>query len=159
VRRTREMAASPVRSASATWTVITDLVADTVAQSSSLSREEAVQAMSAAEAVGRMLIAGGHLHKHPITLVAGKVHCEITTVSGPAALTLEENLKPVPGAAGADAFTIYLPSPAPLQKQVKAAADRHARLSDAAPPAAETKAASSGPLIDREALRRAVTQR
>lgn len=159
MRRTREVAASPVRSASATWTVIADLVADTVAQSSSLSRDEAVQAMSAAEAVGRMLIAGGHLHKHPITLVAGKVHCEITTVSGTAALTLEENLNPVPGAAGADDFTIYLPSPAPLQKQVKAAADGHARLSDAAPPAAETKAASSGPLIDREALRRAVIQR
>jgi hypothetical protein len=153
------VAASPVRSASSTWSVIADLVADTVAQSSVLSRDEAVQAMSAAEAVGRMLIAGGHLHRHPITLVAGKVHCEITTVSGTAALRLEENLNPIAGAAGADDFTIYLPSPAPLQEQVKAAADGHTRLSDAAPPAAETKAASSGPLIDREALRRAVTQR
>ncbi|WP_201247720.1 MULTISPECIES: hypothetical protein [Frankia] len=110
------MAASPVRSASATWTVITDLIADTVAQSSSLSRDEAGRAMSAAEAVGRMLIAGGHLNKHPVTLVAGKVHCEITTVSGAAALTLEENLNPVPGAAGADDFMIYLPSPAPLHE-------------------------------------------
>ncbi len=153
------MAASPLRSASVTWSVIAGLVADTVAQSSGLSRDEAVQAMSAAEAVGRMLVAGGHLHKHPITLVAGEVHCEITTVSGTAALTLEENLNPVPGAAGADEFTVYLPSPAPLQEQVRAAVDGHARLSDAAPPAAETKAASSGPLIDREALRRAVTQR
>jgi hypothetical protein len=153
------VAASPVRSASATWTVIAELVVDTVAQSSSLSRDEAVQAMTAAEAVGRMLIAGGHLHKHPITLVAGKVHCEITTVSGSAALTLEENLNPVPGAAGADDFTIYLPSPAPLQEQVKAAADGHARLSAAAPPAAETKATSSGSLIDLEALRGAVNQR
>lgn len=159
MRRTREVAATPVRSASATWTVIAGLVADTVAQSSSLSRDEAVQAMSAAEAVGRMLVAGGHLHKHPITLVAGKVHCEISTVSGTAALTLEENLNPVPGAAGAGDFMIYLPSPAPLQEQVKGAADGHVRLSDAAPPAAETKAASSGLLIDREALRRAVTQR
>ncbi|MGI8335178.1 hypothetical protein ACRYCC_34960 [Actinomadura scrupuli] len=157
--RTREVAASPVRSASATWTVIADLVADTVAQSSSLSRDEAVQAMSAAEAMGRMLIAGGHLHKHPITLVAGRVHCQITTVSGTAAIALEENLNPVPGATGADDFTIHLPSLAPLQEQVKAAANGHARLSDAAPPAPETKAAASGPLIDREALRRAVTQR
>ncbi|WP_297662167.1 hypothetical protein [Pseudonocardia sp.] len=148
-----------MRSASATWSVIADLVAETVAQSSALSRDEAVQAMSAAEAVGRMLIAGGHLHKHPLTLVAGKVHCEITTVSGTAALTLEENLNPVPGATGADDFTIHLPSPAPLQEQVKAVADGHARLSDAAPPVPETKAASSGPLIDLEALRRAVTHR
>lgn len=159
MRRAREVAASPVRSASATWTVIADLVTDTVAQSSSLSRDEAVQAMSAAEAVGRMLIAGGHLNKHPITLVAGKVHCEITTVSGSAALTLEENLNPVPGAAGADAFTIYLPSPAPLEELVKAAANADARLSDGTPPTGETKAASAGPLVDREALRRAVTQR
>ncbi|RKS07020.1 hypothetical protein DFP74_2671 [Nocardiopsis sp. Huas11] len=159
MRRTRQVAASPVRSASETWAVISDLLADTVAQSSALSRDEAVQAMSAAEAVGRMLIAAGHLHKHPITLVAGKVHCEITTVSGTAALTLEENLNPVPGAAGADNFMIYLPSPAPLQEQVKAVADKHARLSDAVPPAPETKVANSGPLIDREALRRAVTQR
>lgn len=159
MRRTRQVAASPVRSASGTWAVIADLVADTVAQSSALSRDEAVQAMSAAEAVGRMLVAAGHLQQHPITLVAGKVHCEITTVSGTAALTLEENLNPVPGAAGADDFTIHLPSPAPLQEQVNAAADRHARLSGAVPPAPDTKAANSGPLIDREALRRAVNQR
>ncbi|MDQ7806259.1 hypothetical protein Q5425_21155 [Amycolatopsis sp. A133] len=148
-----------MRSASATWTVIADLVADTVAQSSALLRDEAVQAMAVAEAAGRMLIAGGHLHKHPITLVAGKVYCEITTVSGTAALALEENLNPVPGAAGADAFMIYLPSPAPLQQQVKEAANAHARLSDGSPPTEQTKAASSGPLIDREALRQAVTQR
>ncbi|MEV0691216.1 hypothetical protein [Streptomyces sp. NPDC050388] len=148
-----------MRSASGTWLVIADLVADTVAQSSALSRDEAVQAMSVAEAVGRTLIAGGYLQQHPITLVAGKVHCEITTVSGTAALRLEENLNPVPGAAGADEFTIHLPSPVPLQELVKAAADGHARLSDAVPPAPETKAAHSGPLIDREALRRAVTQR
>jgi hypothetical protein len=159
VRRAREVAATPVRSASATWAVIADLVTDTVAQSSSLSRDEAVQAMSAAEAVGRMMVAGGHLDKHPITLVVGKVHCEITTVSGTAALALAENLNPVPGAAGADDFTIYLPSPVPLQDQVKSAAAEHARLSDAAPPAPQTKAASSGALIDHEALRRAVTQR
>lgn len=159
MRRTRQVAASPVRSASGTWAVIADLLADTMAPSSALSRDKAVQAMSAAEEVGRMLIAAGHLHKHPITLVAGKVHCEITTVSGTEALTLEENLNPVPGAAGADDFMIHLPSPAPLQEQVKAAVNKHARLSDAVPPAAETKAANSGPLIDREALRRAVTQR
>ncbi|WP_344011468.1 hypothetical protein [Nocardiopsis exhalans] len=148
-----------MRSASGTWVVIADLLADTVEQSSALSREETVQAMSAAEAVGRMLVTAGHLAKHPIILVAGKVHCEITTVSGTAALTLDENLNPVPGAAGADDFMIYLPSPAPLQEQVKIAANKHARLSDAVPPAPETKAANSGPLIDREALRRAVTQR
>ncbi|MEV2270471.1 hypothetical protein [Nonomuraea africana] len=157
--RTRQVAASPVRSASGTWAVISDLVADTVAQSSMLSRDEAAQAMSAAEAVGRMLIAAGHLQQYPITLVAGKVYCEITTVFGTAALMLEENLNPVPGAAGADDYVIHLPSPVPLQELVKATADGHARLSDAVPPAPETKTANAGPLIDIEALRRSVTQR
>lgn len=154
MRRARELAASPVRSASATWAVMTDLVADTMACSSSLARDEAVQAMSAAEAVGRMLVAGGHLQKEPIVLVAGNLYCEMTTVSGTAALSLEENLAPVPGAADADNFTIHLPSPNPLEEQVKAAAGRHPRLSVAAPAVKETRAASSGPLIDREALRR-----
>ncbi|RUP64632.1 hypothetical protein SSPNP10_28345 [Streptomyces sp. NP10] len=64
-----------MRSASGAWAVVSDLVA----QSSVLSRDEAVQAISATEAVGRMLIAAGHLRQHSITLVAGKVHCEITT--------------------------------------------------------------------------------
>lgn len=158
MRRVREVAASPVRSASETWTVVANLVIDTVAQASEHLRDEALQAMAVAEPVGRMLVAGGHLQKHPITLIADKVHCEITTVSGAAALTLEENLNPVPGAAGASDFRIYLPSPAPLQQQVKAAAGGHARLTDAAPPAPEVKAASAASLIDREALRRAVAQ-
>lgn len=158
MRRARQVAASPARSASGTWAVIADLVADTLAQSSALARDESMRAMAAAEGVGRMLIAAGHLQQHPITLVAGAAHCEITTVSGTAALTLEENLSPVPGAAGADDFTIHLPSPAPLQEQVKAVVNAHSHLSDAVPPALETKAANSGPLIDREALRRAVTQ-
>ena len=73
--------------------------------------------MAAAAPAGRMLIAGGHLDRHPLTLIAGLVHCEITTVSGTAALTAEENLNPVPGAAAAATFTIYLPSPEPLASE------------------------------------------
>jgi hypothetical protein len=157
--RTRQIAASPLRSASATWTVITNLVADTVARSTALTRAEAEQALSAAGPVGRMLIAGSHLDRYPVTLVVGTVHCEITTISGTAALTAEENLNPIPGAAGADCFTIHLPSPDPLQEQVKTAVAGHPRLSDAAPPAPEAKAVHSGPLIDHAALRRAVAER
>ena len=87
------------------------------------------------------------------------MHCEITTVSGTAALTAEENLNPVPGAADAETFTIYLPSPDPLGPVVSAAVAGHARLSDATPPAEPKAAASSAPLIDLEALRKAVTGR
>lgn len=157
--RHRTIAAAPLRSASATWRVITDLVADTIAKSSALSREEAEQAMSAAAAAGRMLIAGGHLDRHPITLSAGAVHCEITTVSGTAALTAEENLNPIPGAANADSFTIYLPAPDPLQGLVAETVAGHDRLSGSKPPAPRSEAGKAGPLIDTAALRQAVAER
>lgn len=153
--RTRQIAASPVRSASATWAVIADLIADTVAASPVLSRTEAEDALHAASAVGRVLIAAGHLDRSPITLVAGTVHCEITTVSGTAALAHEENLLPVPGASGAQDFTVYLPSPDPLHDQVEAAASGHLRLSATAAPAPPAAVPRSGPLLDQAALRQA----
>jgi hypothetical protein len=157
--RYRTIAASPLRSASATWQVITDLIADTVATSSALSRADAVEAMSVAAPAGRMLVAGGHLDRYPLTLVAGLVYCEITTVSGAAALDAEENLNPVPGAVGAEAFTIYLPSPVPLGAAVLAAVAGHTRLSGAVPAAESQPAARSGPLIDLDALRKEGTER
>jgi hypothetical protein len=157
--RYRTIAAAPVRSASATWQVITALVADTIATSATLTRSEAEQAMSGAAPAGRMLIAGGHLDQHPLTLITGLVHCEITTVSGTAALTAEENLNPVPGAAAAETFTIYLPSPDPLGPVVTAAVAGHARLSGATPPSEPLTAASTEPIIDLGALRKAVTGR
>jgi nucleoid-associated protein YgaU len=158
--RCRTVAATPVRSVSAAWQVITDLVADTIEVSNVLSRSDAEQAMAAAAGAGRMLIGGGHLDRHPLTLIAGLVHCEITTVSGTAALTAEENLHPVPGAAGAATFTIYLPATGPLAGVVADAVAAHPRLSDAAPPAPERRAAAgTGPLIDVDAVRKAVTGR
>jgi hypothetical protein len=157
--RHRTVAASPVRSASAAWRVITDLVADTIATSASLSRAEAQQAMSVAAPAGRMLIAGGHLDRHPLVLVAGLVHCEITTVSGASALATEENLNPIPGATTAEAFTVYLPGPEPLESVIGAAVAGHARLSDAVPVPESSTASSSEPLVDLNALRKAVAER
>jgi hypothetical protein len=157
--RHRSIAASPMRSAAATWQVITALVADTIATSTLLSRAEAQQAMSVAAPVGRMLIAGGHLDRYPLILVAGLVHCEITTVSGTAALATEENLNPIPGATVAESFTVYLPSPEPLESEVAAAAASHARLSDAMPVPESTMASHSEPLVDLNAPRKAVTER
>ena len=149
-----------MRSSSATWQVITDLVADTVAVSAFLSRSDPEQAMAVAASAGRMLIAGGHLDRCPLTLIAGLVHCEITTVSGTAALTAEENLNLVPGAAGAATYTIYLPAPDPLATVVAEAVAGHSRLSDAPPPAAGARAATeTAPLIDLDAVRKGVTGR
>lgn len=156
--RYRTVAAAPVRNASTAWQVITDLVADTIAASAALSRSDAEQAMAAAAPAGRMLIAGGHLDRHPVTLIAGLVHCEITTVSGTPALTAEENLNPIPGAVGAASYTIHLPAPGPLAAVVADAVAGHPSLSDAPPPAPGARGATgTGLLIDLDAARKAVT--
>lgn len=157
--RYRTIVASPLRSATATWQVITDLVADTIEKSPSLSRDDAERAMAVAVPVGRMLVAGGHLDRCPVTLIAGTVHCEITTISGTAALNAEENLNAISGAATASTYTIYLPAPEPLQAAVAVAVSGHAHLSNAEPPLARTHTAGATPLIDTEALRKAVAQR
>jgi hypothetical protein len=158
--RYRTVAATPVRSASATWQVITDLVTGTIAAAATLPRSDAEQAMAAAAPAGLMLVAGGHLDRHPLTLIAGLVHCEITTVSGTAALTAEENLNPLPGAAGATTYTVHLPVPDPLAAVVADAVAGHPRLSSAPPPAPGAQATSgTGPLIDPDAVRKAVTSR
>ena len=111
--------------------------------------------MSAAAGAGRMLIAGGHLDEQPLVLVAGDLHCEIKTVSGTAAFTVEENLNPIPGAASAASFTIHLPSPVPLADVVSDAVAKHPRLSDAVP-TARTASTAPTPLVDLGALRNAV---
>ena len=157
--RSRVIIAAPVRSASDTWQVISRLVADTVATSALCTEQDAEAAMQAAGPVGRMLIAGGHLDRTPVVLVAGSVHCEITTVSGTTALRAEENLNAIPGAAAATSFTIYLPTPDPLTRLVADAAATHPRLSAAAPPAPEQQARGGAALVDTDALRRAVTGR
>lgn len=159
--RSRSIAAAPVRSASATWQVITDLIADTVAVSATCTRDDAEAAMRVAAPAGRMLIAGGHLDRLPIVLIAGTVHCEITTISGSPALNAEENLNIIPGAAAATTFTIHLPSPDPLAAVIADAVAGHSRLSASAPPVPQQQnAAQAGAaLIDIDALRKAATSR
>jgi hypothetical protein len=153
--RHRSIAGAPVRGSSATWAVITDLIIRTVAVSPSLSPSDAEQAMWGAASAGRMLIAGGHLDEQPLVLVAGDLHCEITTVSGNAAFTVEENLNPIPGAASAASFTIHLPSPVPLADVVSDAVAKHPRLSDVIP-TARTASTTPAALVDLGTLRNAV---
>ena len=158
--RRRTIIAAPVRSASTTWQVITDLVAGTVAASATCTRSDVEAAMRAAAPAGRMLVAGGHLDNLAVVLIAGAMHCEITTISGTQALNAEENLNVIPGAGTASTFTIYLPAPAALKQVVADAVKGHPRLSDASPPTAATATTSSGAsLVDTAALRRAVAGR
>ena len=156
--RRRQVAASPRRGSTETWEVISQLVIDTVTQSRHLTSGEVVKSMSAAAPVGRMLVAGGHLESQPLTLVVGKTHAEISTVAGVTAIQLDEELDPIPGAADATDFMIYLPSPTPLQKAIADAINGDEHLADSAPPVTasetETGSAASAPLIDLDALRR-----
>ena len=144
MQRRRTIAAAPERRASETWAVISALVADTLERSPSITRGEVVAAMEAAAPAGRMLVAGGHLDAHPVVLVAAPVHVSITTASGVAATSLEENLEPVPGGASATAWTVYLPTPDPLGDAVRAVAAGSAHLSaEEAPTDAEPSVAAS----------------
>jgi len=111
-------------------------------------------AMAAAAPAGVMLIAAGHLDRHAVVIVAPPLHLSITTVSGTAASTVEENLGPVPGGASADDWVIHLPTPDPLGDVVRSVAKGSARLSTEPPPDDAAKSASQveGDLIDLEAL-------
>lgn len=152
--RHRSIAASPARGTGEAWDAIAALIADTLERSPSISRADVEGAMAHAAGVGRLLIAGGHLEKIPITLVAGELRLEVTTVSGDKALSSEENSNPVPGAASAQEWKIYLPQCSPLEAAVKDVAKGHSGLSSADPPAATEASTTAGATLDESALTR-----
>jgi hypothetical protein len=154
MQRRRQIAAVPARSASETVPTINALLRETLAASPSLPTTEVDEALDVARPALLALVSGGHTDQHPLVLVAAVLHLSVTTVSGDSALTLDENLNPVPGASSATTWTLYLPTPDPLAGLVRATAKQHARLSAEAPPAtadAETKATSP---VDFDALSR-----
>jgi len=144
VRRRRDIAASPQRGAPEVWEAIKSLIGDTLERSSIIERADVDAALEPLDTVGRMLISAGHLEKHALVLVAGEVWLEVHTVSGGPALTLEENLNPVPGAAGATDWTLYVPQVEPMAKLVRTTVKGHEHLS-ADEPAAPTEARAAAP--------------
>jgi hypothetical protein len=159
MQRHRDIAAAPCRASAATWQVITDLVADTLDRSPHLARADVETVMLTARIAGLPLVAGGHLDTHPITLVAGSVNCTIGTVSGTAALSLEENLGAIPGAAAATGFTVHLPVTDPLADLIRATARRSPHLSSRPPdPPAGQADGERRDLVDFEALARRARQ-
>lgn len=150
MQRHRQVAATPLRQASETWDAISQLIVDTLDRSPQIERDDVKAAVDAAATVGRALIAAGHLDKHALVLVAEPVYLNITTVSGTAALALDENLGPVPGGATASDWMIHLPTPDPVADVVTQAAIGNPHLSADKPPsgsaAGSAKAASDGAL-------------
>lgn len=154
MERTRTIACAPARGTTQAWGVISDLVIDTLARSADVERDDVEAALSAASGVGRQLIAGGHLENDCITVVAENLYLKIFTVSGDEALTIEENLAPVPGGGSARDWKLHLPTCEPLATQVKAAAKSHDRLSAQEPAALSVKEAATASAVDEDALRR-----
>jgi hypothetical protein len=157
MRRRRELAAAPQRSASETWQTLATMVRETLVCSPSVDDVEVDEALAAARPAGLALIAGGHLDRHPLVVVGAPVHLSIITVSGDGALALEEN-PGVPGGASIEEWTIYLPTPDPLGASVRASAATHDRLSSDEPPADAEEQTSTASILDRDALAKRVSR-
>lgn len=134
MQRHRQVAAAPQRRASETWEAIGKLIGATLDRSPHISVDDVFSTMEHASSVGRALVAAGHLDKHALVVVADPIYLNITTVSGVAATTLDEDLGPVPGGATATDWMIYLPTPEPVAEAVRAAASGASHLSAEEPP-------------------------
>lgn len=156
--RRRDVAASPVRRADETWTVIVELIADTLDRSGAIERADVVEAFGAADIIGPRLVSARHLEKSPVVLVADPVHLCVYTVSGVEAISLEENLGPVPGGSSASTWKVHLPAPEPLTADVTAAVADSDHLTTDTPPSTVVKSTASAELLDFDALARRLSQ-
>ena len=156
--RRRDVAASPVRRADETWAVIVDLIADTLDRSGAIERADVLEAFGPAGIIGPRLVSARHLEKSPVVLVADPVHLSVYTVSGVEAISIEENLGPVPGGSSASTWKVHLPAPEPLTTDVTAAVADSDHLTTDTPPSTVVKSAASAELLDLDALARRLSQ-
>lgn len=150
--RRRQIAASPVRSAAEAWGVIGDLVASTLSKSPAITDTEVKGVMDALAPAGIALVASGYTESKPIHVVACPLYLTMTTVGGEDAFSAmdDENLNPVPGAATADEWTVYLPKPdglSALVEEVVRGVD-HASTDDPPTEPATKEASADTPTID-----------
>lgn len=143
--RHRDIAASPARNPAQAWDVVCDLLASTLSRSPNLDQATIATSLSSIVSAGRALVATGALTREPLTLVAEPLRLTISTVESDGALDLleDENLNPVPGAATATDWTLYLPAPDGLANLVVSDAAGVPHVSIEPPPeeAASSKAA------------------
>lgn len=132
-----------------------DLIRDSLERSPHITAGEVEASLDAAAGIGRQLVAGGYLdrERNTVTVIAADLHLSLSTVSGDKALSLEENLNFVPGAASAESWTIYLPTPDPLGTMIEQLAGADAHLSDETPPDSRSETKSGAAVVDAAALR------
>ena len=149
--RHRDIAASPVRTSAETWDAIRELIAATLARSEHVDGAMVRRTLDHAAPAGTALVAAGYTGGADITLVAAPLRLTIRTVGGYEAFKAhaDENLNPVPGAASAQDWTVYLPSPAGLSALGDDVIEGAEHLSSGPPPQeAQESANTSTPVID-----------
>lgn len=150
--RHRDIAASPVRTAFETWETIANLIVSTLERSPDLDGADIRHTLDSLTPVGLALVAPGHLDRQPLTLTAAPLHLTINTRSGEEALRAleEENLNPVPGAATASNWMLYIPRPDGIAALIDEITSDLTRVSTDPAPASSTieSAASTGVDID-----------
>jgi len=162
VIRYRTMAAAPARTGAHAWDTIVTLLEETLSRSPEIPAGSVRAVLELLRGLGPALIAGGHLERCPLVLVAGALELHVGTASGEDALTLQENHNPVPGGTSAPAgWVLHLPTGTPLTAALADATDQTEHLSTDRPPAAGAArtavaaAGTGGPgLLDLDALRR-----
>ena len=152
MQRRRTIAAAPRRTATEVWATICSLIGDTLERSSSINRAHVDTALAPLGQLARMLISAGHLENHPLVLVADDLWLEISTASGVEALTMDENLNPVPGGGTATDWTLHVPQVEPMAKLAQATAAGQAHLSADEPVEQTQSSASAATGVDVEAL-------
>ena len=155
MERHRTIAASPVRSATQAWKVVTKLIVDTLEHSPAVPAGSVGVELAALDGLGPALVAGGHLESKGLVLCDVGLHITVTVVTADAALRVKENLNPVPGGTSAtDGWMLYLPLPGALNTSVEAVAKRSSHLSIEPPPkSAQATKKPKGSTIDLVALR------
>ena len=159
MERHRTIAAAPVRSASDAWQVLSSLIAQTLERSPAIPSGSVASELAPLNGLGPALIAGGHLESKGLVLCDVGLHLTVTVVTADAALSVQENLNPVPGGGRAtNGWILYVPSVGALAVSIAAAVKKSSHLSADTPPASAPTAKSpgrtEGSLIDLEALRK-----
>lgn len=121
--RYRSIAGSPVRSATETWSAVANLAAATLARSPRIEAEAVLKEFAAAAGAASALIAGRYVHGDCLTILAGTMRLHIDIADGEAAFAAQddENLEPVPGAATADSWAVYINPPEILRPPTETA--------------------------------------
>jgi hypothetical protein len=155
MERHRTLAGSPVRSASATWAALTDMIVASLEVSEHIDGSEV---RTECEAVGEAIsavIAGGYLATDRLVLVADPMYVHFTVANGNAAFAAEEDeqVAAVPGGRNAAKWQLYIDAPDTLIGLLGDATTATPHITCGTAPAYSAKAASHVVGVDFNAMR------